>query len=285
LAKQTKNKFRQKLVHKYRLVILNEDTLEERVSFKLNRLNVYVIGGLFSIFLILFTILLIAFTPLREYIPGYSSTALNKKAVYLVYKADSLEQAFNKRYVYMENLKNVLSGKIKEEDIKLETNIKKIKIDDSKLKASKRDSLFRLDVEQKDRFSIIEKASKEIGMVFFAPIKGKITDNYDAKEKHFAVDIAVKKGTPVTTVADGTVIFSDFTAETGYVIIVEHKQEFLSIYKHNASVFKSQGDMVKSGEVIASAGSTGTLTTGPHLHFELWRDGYPVNPTKYIDFE
>ncbi|MDX5585228.1 MAG: M23 family metallopeptidase, partial [Aureibaculum sp.] len=126
---------------------------------------------------------------------------------------------------------------------------------------------------------------KKTDIVFFAPISGEITDTYKPKDKHFAIDIAVQKDTPVKAVADGTVIFTGFTAETGFVIILEHAKGFLSVYKHNASLHKEQGDLVKSGEAIANAGSTGELSTGPHLHFELWNDGYPVNPLNFIDFK
>mgnify|MGYP000480597311 FL=1 len=120
--------------------------------------------------------------------------------------------------------------------------------------------------------------------MFFAPVKGGITQQFNVNEKHFAIDVVAKTGTPVKAVADGTVIFSEWTAETGYVLIVEHVNDFISVYKHNGTILKEQGDFVKSGEVISNVGSTGELTTGPHLHFELWNNGYPVNPTNYIDF-
>lgn len=280
-----KSKFREKLTYNYRLVVLNENTLEERLSFRLNRLNVYVIGGIFAIVLILLTSLLIAFTPIKEYIPGYSSTKLKKRARFLVYKVDSLEQSLSINEAYIKNVKNVLTGNVDTEQVSKKSSTKKITTENVNLKASELDLVFRQDVEEKDRFSLFDQVTKKTEMVFFTPIKGKITDSYNPKTKHFAIDIAVTKGTPVKSVANGTVIFSGFTADTGHVIIIKHKQGFLSAYKHNATLFKEQGDLVKSGEVIANAGSTGKLTTGPHLHFELWSEGYPVNPTDFIDFE
>jgi len=150
------------------------------------------------------------------------------------------------------------------------------------LNASHQDSLFRHDIEQKDRYSVFEEATKKKVIVFFAPIKGEITNGFNFKNKHFAIDIAVPKNTPVKAVADGTVIFSGFTADTGYVLIIQHIQGFISVYKHNESLFKEQGDLVKSGEVIANAGSTGSLTTGPHLHFEIWLNGRAVNPLEFV---
>jgi len=121
--------------------------------------------------------------------------------------------------------------------------------------------------------------------VLFPPVSGTISESYDVKSKHYAVDIVVEENTPIKATADGTVIFAEWTAQTGYVILIEHSSGLISVYKHNASLTKSQGDLVKAGEVIATAGNTGELTTGPHLHFELWSDGYPVNPTNFIDFK
>ena len=283
--KKNRNKLKEKLTFKYRFVVLNEDTFEERFSFKLNRLNVLVLGSLFSILLIGLTTILIAFTPLKEYIPGYSSSDLKKKASDLVYKVDSLQQKLAVNDVYIQNIQQVLTGKIKDITFNKDSIAEQLRIEDVNLNATSIDSVFREEVEREDRYSLFEKATKKTEIVFFAPISGKITDTYNPKEKHYAIDIAVEKDSPVKAVADGTVIFTGFTAETGFVIIIEHTKGFLSVYKHNASLHKEQGDLVKSGEAIANAGSTGALSTGPHLHFELWNDGYPVNPLNFIDFK
>lgn len=285
--KVNKAKIKEKLTFKYRFVVLNEDTFEERFSFKLNRLNVLILSSLFSVLLIGSTIFLIAFTPLKEYIPGYSSTSLKKKATDLVYKVDSLQQKLAVNDVYLNNIQQVLTGEVKDFTINRDSIEEQIQTEDIKLDKtiSPADSIFREEVEREDRFSVFEKATKKTDLVFFAPIKGKITDVYNAKEKHYAIDIAVEKDSPVKAVADGTVIFTGFTADTGFVIILEHQKGFLSVYKHNSSIHKEQGDIVKSGEAIANAGSTGELSTGPHLHFELWNDGFPVNPENFIDFK
>ena len=290
MAKQIKKrgKLRQKLTDKYRLVVLNEDTFEERFSLKLSRLNVFVLGGFFSILLIGLTTLLIAFSPLREYIPGYSSTALKKKATKLVYETDSLKNKLAILQNFTKALKPVLTGDIPDTNVvidSLKTEAEQKVIDESKLNATKADSLFREKVESKDRFPLSEENKNKAKVVFFAPVTGSFTQQFNANEKHFAVDIVTKIGTPVKAIADGTVILAEWTAETGYVITVQHPNGFISVYKHNGSLLKQQGDFVKSGEAIASVGSTGELTTGPHLHFELWNNGYPVNPKSYIDFQ
>lgn len=285
--KRKKVKLRHKLISKYRLIILNEDSFEEKISFKLTRLNVFIWGGLFSIILVIATIFLIAFTPLKEYIPGYSSIQLKRDATNLVYKVDSLEQILEVNNVYIEKIRELLTGKIKEVQFDKDSVLESIKYDKDSfnLAPSAIDLEFRSDIERTDRFSIFNEATKSADIVFFAPVTGIITDGYNLKTKHFAIDIAVEMGTPVKTVADGTVIFAEWTAQTGHVIIVKHTQGFISIYKHNTSLHKKQGDLVKLGEVIASAGDSGELSTGPHLHFELWNEGYPVDPANYIDFE
>lgn len=278
------NKLKEKLTHKYRFVVLNEDTFEERFSFKLNRLNAFILGGLFSIFLIALTTMIIVLTPLKEYIQGYSSTELKKDATNLVYKVDSLQNVLSVNDLYIENIQQILKGEIKRVTLDRDSVFTQLQIEKIDFAPSAVDLAFREEVEQEDRFSVFEQAKKSDDIIFASPIKGDITDDYNAKEKHFAIDIAVDKDSPVKAVADGTVIFTGFTANTGYVVLLEHSQGFISVYKHNASIYKNQGELVKIGEVIASAGSTGTLSTGPYLHFELWENGYPVNPSNYISF-
>jgi len=281
-----KEKIKKKLTNKYRLVILNENTFQEQFSLKLSLLNVFVFGSLFSILLIVLTTFLISFTSLREYIPGYSSTELKKKATKLVYETDSLRHQLAVLQDYTRAIRPVLTGEIEPEEIKaIKSTISKDDIDDEKLSASKKDSLFREEIESKSLFVLSGLDDGKAKVVFFAPLTGTITQKFDAVEKHYAVDVVAKKETPVKSVADGTVIFSEWTSETGYVIMVQHVNEYISVYKHNGSLLKQQGDFVKSGEVIASVGSTGELTTGPHLHFELWNNGYPINPENYINFQ
>lgn len=288
MAKKEKRgrKIRKKLLHKYRLVVLNEDTFEERFSFKLNRLNVFVFSTIFAVCLIVVTTLLIAFTPLREYIPGYSSTSLKKRATDLTYKTDSLEQVLSVNAQYIASIRKVLSGDVKAVDFNKDSILEAAQRDTSEidLAPSRRDSVLREMVAQEDKYNPLFKPS-EISFALFAPVKGPISDGYNVQTKHYAVDVVTTKGAPIKAVADGTVIFAEWTAETGYVIILTHANDLMSVYKHNASLTRQQGELVKAGEVIATAGNTGDLSTGPHLHFELWSDGYPINPTNFIDFE
>jgi murein DD-endopeptidase MepM/ murein hydrolase activator NlpD len=528
--KKNKKNLKNKLTKKFRLVVLNEDSFEERFSFKLTRLNVFVLGGVFSVLLIALTVLLIAFTPIKEYIPGFSSTKLKKQAIDLFYKVDSLEMYLKKVESFTAAMKPILIGeedtlnlhlqeiappslssdellvvnkfnsdsvnqvissirfsidsswqakfqeekeslkkvfsekesllgvaqdsviqinktiyseltkknnlleklqsdlisnkeritalnkKISEKDLEIKKSINSlskgnkeilqqakrdtektkqkvlreakakfqeekqkleelsankiaelkkefkeeletsklnneqeikakllvefekkkagivkshsnemrilnqnlfskeavidslvhqvaflqqkpigevgkipfaevVEHDEKLLVASEKDSIFREEVEREDRFSLFDFETDKADVVFFAPVKGIITENYNVKEKHYAVDVAVTKGTAVKSIADGTVLFSEWTAETGYVVIVEHKNRYLSVYKHNEIIYRKQGDLVKTGEVISKAGSSGEYSTGPHLHFEMWYQGYPVNPINFIEFE
>ncbi len=279
-------KIKKKLLHKYRLVVLNEDTFEERFSFKLNRLNVFVFSTLFALLLISITTVIIAFTPLREYIPGYLSTSLKKKATNLAYKTDSLQQELNVNQQYLASIRKVLTGDVKTVDFDKDSIIKAAQVDAASvnLSASAEDSLLREKVAREDKYNPLANTG-DLNVVLFAPVKGTISEPYNPEDKHFAVDVVTVKDAPVKAVADGTVIFAEWTAETGYVMIVEHRNDIISVYKHNASLNKEQGELVKAGEVIATVGNTGELTTGPHLHFELWSDGYPIDPTNFIDFE
>jgi len=285
--KQKKQRLKRKLLHKYRLVILNEDTFEERISFKLTRLNVFVLVTFSAIILIVLTTFLIAFTSLREYIPGYSSTVLKQKAIDLNEKIDSLQQITVRDSIYLASIRNVLTGEIKSESINKDSLFQSIEIDSDEvdLTPSKQDSLLREEVTQEDKYNLFETATSKVNFVLFPPVKGEITQKYNPKEKHFAVDVVVPRDTPVKATADGMVIFSEWTAATGYVIIIEHSNNLVSVYKHNASLTKQQGDLVTAGEVIASVGNTGELTTGPHLHFELWSEGYSIDPATIIDFK
>lgn len=281
-----RKKIKQKLTDKYRLVVLNENTFQERFSLKLSRLNVFVFGGIFSIVLIVLTTLLIAFTGLREYIPGYSSTALKMKATRLTYEADSLKNKLAIIQAYTSALQPVLTGEIAPEKVdSIISQTQTLTIDDTKLLATKQDSLFREKIDSKDRFPLSEGGEGRAKIVFFSPLTGSMSQQFSADDKHFAIDIVAPTGTPVKAIADGTVILSEWTAETGYVITIQHGNGFISIYKHNGTLLKQQGDFVKSGEAVANVGSTGELSTGPHLHFELWNSGYPVDPTNYIDFQ
>lgn len=291
MTKDSKKKksFKQKITRKYAFVIEDSDNFEKLYSLKLSRLNIFVFGGVFSFFVVAITSLIIAYTPLKEYIPGYDPLALRQDATDLIFELDSLENVVALNNAKMEALIPVLNGEIEADTLDfeaLEIGSRGSELSGNEVfEPTDAELSLREEVAKEDRFALFQEARKSDEIVFFTPVSGSITQGFSSEQKHFAVDLAVKKGTPVKSIADGVVLFSEWTTETGYVIIVQHRDEYVSIYKHNESLNKEQGDLVKFGEVIATVGSTGSLSSGTHLHFELWNNGYPVNPENFIDFE
>jgi murein DD-endopeptidase MepM/ murein hydrolase activator NlpD len=284
--KTNKKKLQTKLLHKYRLVVLNEDTFEERFAVKLTLLNVFFLSSLAAIVLITLTTLLIVLTPIKEYIPGYSSAVLQKQALRLSYKTDSLLKAINMNDLYIKSIKSALSGEVSSVVINKDSIYKAAQVDTDvfELLPSLADSTLREKVSREDKYNFFETAISAKDFLFFPPVNGPLSAGFDSKEKHFAVDIVTPVNTPVKSTSDGRVIFTSWTTEAGYVIIIDHGNELISVYKHNSSLTKTQGEIVKSREVIAISGGSGELSSGPHLHFELWSNGVPLNPANFIDF-
>lgn len=283
-----KKKIYRKLSNKYRLVIMNDQTLEERASLRLSPLNVFVFAGTIMISLITFTIYIIAFTPLREYIPGYTDLTVKKRSIQNSMRTDSLQMQFAYNDLFLQNLQNIMLGKVG----------KGVFIDSLKsgqlydtiqgLTHSEDDSLIRKEVESRDPFSLSEGTNESLSGIsafaFFPPVKGTVTTPFNPQQKHYGVDVVSSPDEVIKSTLDGTVILADWTAETGYVIGIQHGNNLFSLYKHNSALLKNVGNVVKAGEVIAIIGNTGELTTGPHLHFEIWYNGNPVNPADYMSF-
>jgi murein DD-endopeptidase MepM/ murein hydrolase activator NlpD len=284
--KKDKNQ-KSKWTHHYRMVVLNDDTFEERFSLKLNRLNVFIVTLISAVLLIGVTTVLIAFTPIREYIPGYADVTTKRNSIQLTKETDSIQQVLRTNEEFYSRIKMLLNGDITSEEYESIDSIAKVEtdIEITNLTPIKEDSLLREEVAQEDRYSVIAGAKAKTNFVFFPPVKGIISGDYDTEIKHYAVDVAATTGTPIKAAADGTVVFASWSVETGYTMLIEHAYGLITVYKHAGSLLKEQNDQVLAGEVIASVGNTGELTTGPHLHFEIWSDGYPLDPTNFINFE
>ena len=283
---KTKNKkpFKERILNKYRLVILNESSYEERFSYKLSALNIFLLSSLLGLIIVLLTIYLIAFTSVREYIPGYDSSQLRKRALQNIEKVDSLTLVVAKNQEYMNSIGSVISGEVTKEELTKEFEIKKNEILKYEFTIKKEDSLLRKIVEKEDKFNAPDRIKNKVEFFLFSPVSGQITSKYDYGIKHYGIDIALPQKTPIKSVAAGTVVFAEWTVQTGYVVIIEHSFGLISVYKHNDSGLVSQGDPVEAGQVITFSGNTGELTSGLHLHFELWRDGSPIDPEEYISF-
>ena len=283
--KQKKNSIN-KLTRSYKVVVSSEDTFEERLSFSTNKFNVFLVLSLYSIILIAFTISVVFFTQIREMVPGYSSSDLLTQAIYLTKKTDSLENELELNNTFYKSIENVLSGKTEQIIYKdtLAVSNEKDNIDFQAVLTNAEDSILRKYVEEEDKFNLTKNELVIENKMFVNPVKGQITQKFDPLNNHFALDILVDTGTPVKSILEGKVIFSEWSVDTGHVLIIDHGDNIISVYKHNSKVLKTQNNFVKAGEVIAYSGNQGTLSTGPHLHFELWKNGTPINPEPLFNF-
>lgn len=287
-VKESKSKkLLRKLLNRYRMVVINEQTFEEQLQFRLSRLNVIIATVFLMSFFGVFVFVLIAFTPIKEFIPGYDSTVIRKKATENYLKADSLITVYEKNIQYLNSIRSVLSGEISFDDnsdkgMDSANNVPQKEYATTRVKE---DSLLRALVAQEDKYNILEPAAENLNILLFPPANGPVSQAFDPERQHYAVDIVLEENTPIKSISEGVVVFAEYTAQTGYVIMIEHAPYgLLSVYKHNASLTKQQGDRVITGEVIATAGNTGEFSTGWHLHFELWMEGYPVDPSLFFEF-
>ncbi len=276
-----------RLRYKYRLVILNDDTFEEKLSFKLSRLNVFVSIGVSAIVLIAGTTLLIALTPLREYIPGYSSARLRRQAFDLVRKTDSINTQLAYQQRYLNTIKNIVEGKAPDSLNTLPPEQVAQLPQEEALAPSEQEVSLRKKVEEEERFNVEPAASKSRNLEnlgFFTPLKGVVSNAFSKENHHLAIDILAPANSAIKACLDGHVILAEWTAETGHILMLQHANGLISVYKHNSALLKKQGDLVKAGEAIAIIGNSGELTTGPHLHFELWHEGNPIDPQLFMRF-
>lgn len=289
-----KNKKRQRFTFKlpfdakshHKLILLNKDTLEEAFSWDLKPMNVFIVVGISAICLIVLTAMLMAFTPLREYIPGYKDPRLDRKVYELSMKVDSLYQATQEKDRYLYIVQSLYNGD-NIELVKHVSTIDSVDYTEIKDRRSEADSLFRLEIENEDK-SVVESQSKrfisEYNNLFLQPVRGGLlVNNFDKNKNQFDVQFIVNKDTPVLSIADGTVIYAGWSVEFGHVITVMHRNNFVSVYKNVDALMKKRGDYVKVGDVIAVVG--GENDGNNKINFELWRNGVAVNPTDFMRIE
>lgn len=279
--------FFKSLFNYYNVVVSSEDTFEERLAFKASKINVFVLMLVYSVILISFTISIVFFTQLRELVPGYSSSDLLNRAIYLTQKTDSLERQIELNNKFYKSIEDVLSGKtdefIERDNIPIDSSLNEKNV--FSISPNSEDSILRNYVDSQDKFNLTKNELVIENKMFFSPIKGDITQAFNFEENHFAIDIAADIGTPVKSILDGKILFSEWSVDTGHVIIVDHGDNIVSVYKHNSKSLKEQNDFVQAGEVIAYSGNQGSLSSGPHLHFELWKNGTPIDPEPLLNFQ
>lgn len=287
-------KWREKLQHTYRLVVMRDETFEEVGSYKLNLLNFYLVLSTVLVVVAALVFVLIAFTPLKNYLPGQVMGSSNREVIQLNQEIDSLTQTMSDWKLVMQAEKNRLMQRI--DDMPVETE--PATIPDSILEM---DELEPAEVDQQLREEVqideigaamrsgpsrnpFQNKTRLEQLFFVAPITGEISAGYNAGKSHYGVDVLAPKNTAVKSALDGYVFLSDWTLETGNTIGIQHGNNIITFYKHNSTLLKSVGSFVKAGEAIAIIGNTGTQSDGPHLHFELWYNGKAVNPVDYISF-
>lgn len=278
--------FWKRIRFKYKLSFINENTLEEVWSFRLSQLSVFISLGVFAFSLVAFTALIIIMTPIRNYLPGYLDVEVRKEIVQNALRADSLERMIEIQNLYLKNVTGIISGTTELDSIREIDSLARIDAD-FEIPRSPEEEEYVKNFEQEEKYNLAVLNTNPLpvdGLFFYKPVNGMISSHYQADIHHFGVDIAAAPKESVLATLDGTVMYAGYDPNQGNVIQLQHKNGFVSVYKHNELLLKEPGEQVVAGEAIALVGNTGKLSTGPHLHFELWYNGKPVNPEDFIVF-
>ena len=274
---------------KYRFSVVNDSTFEEVWRVRMTQYSAFIMITFLVLFIVGATTSLIAFTNLREFIPGYPDVTMRRNILLSAIRLDSLDRELALRDKYFANISSIIQGKTPSEIIVRQDTTKNYR--NISFDTSPEDAALRTKIEQEEQFNLTlgpsshETVTGLAGMHFFPPVKGIISGRYDVRTKHFGTDFVSKPKAVVSAALDGTVIFTGWTMETGYVIEVQHSNNVVTIYKHNASLLKESGDLVRAGEAISVVGDSGEMyTSGPHLHLEIWYKGNPLDPEKHILF-
>ena len=287
-SKSNTNKlsFWKRIRFKYKLSFINENTLEEVWSFRLSQLSVFISLGVFAFSLVAFTAFIIIMTPIRNYLPGYLDVEVRKEIVQNALRADSLERMIEIQNLYLKNVTGIISGTIELDSIREIDSLARVDAD-FEIPRSPEEEEYVKNFEQEEKYNLTVLNTNPLpmdGLFFYKPVNGVISSHYQADIHHFGVDIAAASKESVLATLDGTVMYAGYDPNQGNVIQLQHKNGFVSVYKHNELLLKEPGEQVVAGEAIALVGNTGKLSTGPHLHFELWYNGKPVNPEDFSVF-
>ncbi len=291
MEKEQKKNWKERLRDTYRLVVMNDETFEEISSYRLTLLNVYVLLSTLVVLTASLVILLIIFTPIKKYIPGYGSADAGSELVKLNRQIDQLEKQLEADSLYIDNIRRIMVGDVQTPSVEEGSqnefhdtllNVERIQEDEQLRKEVQLEEIRQM-TQHANTGELVQVQPLE-QLNFTSPLNGEISAGFMPTKNHFGVDVLAPKNTAVKAVMDGVVIQSDWTMETGNSIGIQHANNLITFYKHNSSLLKSVGSHVKAGEAIAIIGNTGTLSDGPHLHFELWYRGNPANPVDYILF-
>ena len=276
------------LTNKYLLIIRNEENFAEKTTFSFNYARLFLILAAVGLIVLSLAVYLVTVALEQWLDPRHAQMEANRQVLELSMTIDSLEQEVSNKNVYIENVRRIIAGEEidQTENISLESDLKPTELDGS---IQPLDSQFRADFEGSGLadittlpISVSSNVYELRDIYLISPLDGIITDGFNPKNDHYGLDMVAPENEPVRSVADGVVIMSSWTLDGGYVIAIQHPGNLISVYKHNSELFKNVGNFVAAGEVVATIGNTGELTTGPHLHLELWHNGNPVNPQEYI---
>ena len=268
----------------YRLVVMKEDSYQEKFALSLSKRNIFLISFFVTFLVILTTSLIIFYTPIREYIPGYDTSKIRSQAIENLEKIDSLMRTLQKNEQFIESFSSTLKGESFNNKYENTNIITELDLSELESNIQIEDSILRIFVDKEDKFNVIENENNQISLDLISPASGLISEGFNLADKHFGVDIVLKERSSVKSISDGIVLFSDWTLGSGYTLVIYHKNKLTSIYKHNQSVQVEKGEFVQSGQVIALSGNTGEFTTGPHLHLEIWDSQGPLDPEDLINF-
>ena len=282
--KKGRKAFWNNIKFKYKLTIINENTLEEVIGIHVSKLNG--MSVLLSAVTIIFLIaaVIIAFTPLRNYLPGYMNSEVREQNVSNALRADSLQEALTRQNMYIMNIQDILSGNVRVDTVQSIDSLTIVRSEEL-MERTREEEELRKQYEERERYNLTSvNGSGTSDLIFHRPTRGMISAGFDAEKGHYGLDIVSNPNESVLAVLDGTVLMATYTADSGYIIAVLHGQDMVSVYKHCGVLLKKQGDTVKAGEAIALVGKSGEKTSGTHLHFELWNRGHALDPSKYIVF-
>jgi len=274
-----------RITNRYRLIIRRDDTLEERYTLVLTPMNVILLfSGIFVMFFLL-AALLFFYTPLKEYVPGYQAMSDPQKQIEFMQRIDSLENNLRAMRLKSRNLERILKGEPDSVMDESKDTIGNTGGGGANNPFLEKEQKLREEMEGRTGYAVSGvEWDKSFGvyMSFFNPLQGLVSDTFNIGTGHYAIDVVARRNSPVKATLDGTVVFSRWTPESGYVMVLQHSNDWISIYKHNSANFKKEGNFVSAGEAIALVGNSGEMSSGPHLHFELWHKGKPVNPGNYL---
>lgn len=277
------------LTNRYQLIIRNEENFAEKTSVGFTYSKIILFSVIIFIVFLVISLFLVETVLEKWFDPKYEQMVLNQQLYGLALKVDSLALEVDRKDRFIANFQRVLSGDTSDfkDPVEILKGEQQPLTRPSPLNMAASDSAFRQEFEESDLsvITLTHLRNHELKEAFFiSPVSGFISDSYNARKAHFGVDIVAKTNEPVKCIADGTVIFSDWTQNWGWVLMIQHSANLISVYKHNAALYKNLGTFVNAGEIISIVGNSGEMTNGPHLHFELWYNGSSLNPEEFVTF-